>query len=165
MTPTNDEVKRARNRRGREGEDVDELEELLEFLLVQDAEALLFVDHDQAEILENDVARDETMGADDDVDAAVAELFQHLALLGMGAEAAQHFDPHRVVEHALTERLKVLLREDGRGGEDRDLFAFHDGLEGGANRHLRFAEPDIAADEAIHRARLFHVAFGLGDRL
>ncbi len=131
---------------------------------MQDAETLLLVDHDQAEVFENHVARDESMSADHDVDAAVAQLFQHLALLGVGAETAQHFDPHRVVEHALAEGFEMLLREDGRRGEDRDLFAFHDGLEGGANRDFGFAETDIAADQAIHRARLFHVAFRLGDR-
>ena len=40
---------------------------------MQNAEALLFVDHDQAEILENHVAGNEPMRADDDVDAAFAE--------------------------------------------------------------------------------------------
>ena len=112
--PDEREVKRARNRRRREREDVDELEEFLEFLLVQHAEALLFVDHDQAEIFENDVAGNEPMRADDDIDAAFAQLLEHLALLGVRAEAAEHFDPHRIIEHALAERFEMLLREDGR---------------------------------------------------
>ena len=51
------------------------------------------------------------------------------------------------------------------GREDGDLFAFHHRLEGGANRDLGFAEADVAADQAIHRARLFHVALRFGDRL
>ena len=38
---------------------------------MQDAESLLFVDHDQAEIFKNDVAGNEAMGADDDVDATL----------------------------------------------------------------------------------------------
>ena len=75
------QVERARNRRGGEREHVDELEQLLELLLVQDAEALLLVDDDQAEILENDVAGDEPMRADDDIDAAFAQQLQDFALL------------------------------------------------------------------------------------
>ena len=66
----------------RKREHVDELEQLLEFLLVQNAEALLFVDHDQPEILEDDVAGNEPMRADDDIDAAFAQQLQDFALLG-----------------------------------------------------------------------------------
>ena len=46
------QVKRARNRRGTEGEHIDEPEDLLELLFVLHAEALLFIDHHEAEILE-----------------------------------------------------------------------------------------------------------------
>ena len=71
----------------------------------------------------------------------------------VGAEAAEHFDADRVVEHPLAKGFEMLLREHGRRREDGDLFAFHDRLEGGANRDLGFAETDIAADQPIHRAR------------
>ena len=73
-------IKRARNRRGGEREHIHQFEQLLELLLVQHAEALLLVDHDQAEVLENDVAGNEPMGADDDVDAAFAQELQDFAL-------------------------------------------------------------------------------------
>ena len=86
------EVKRARDRRGGKREHVHELEELLELLLVQHAEALLFIDDDQAEVFEDDVAGNEAMRADDDVDAAVAQQLEHFALLGLRAETAEHFD-------------------------------------------------------------------------
>ena len=59
----------------------------------------------------------------------------------------------------------MLLREHRRRGEDRDLFAFHHRLKCGANRHLGFAESDVAADQAIHRARFLHVALRFRDRL
>ena len=42
-------------------------------LLVRDAEALLLVDDQQAEILEHHVLRQQAMGADDDVDLAGGE--------------------------------------------------------------------------------------------
>jgi hypothetical protein len=40
----------------------------------------------------------------------------------------------------------MLLREHGGGREDRDLFAFHHGFEGGSDRDLGFAEADVAAN-------------------
>ena len=81
---------------------------------MQDAEALLLVDHDQAEILENDIAGNEPMRADDDIDAALAQCFEHLALFRVRAEPAEHFDSHRIIEHALAKRFEMLLRQHGR---------------------------------------------------
>ena len=40
----------------------------LDLLLVQDAEALLLVDHEQTEVLERDVAGEQAVGPDHDVD-------------------------------------------------------------------------------------------------
>ena len=65
------QVQRARNGRGRHRQHVHRLPQLLEPFLVLDAEALLLVDDDQAEILELHVAADEPMRADDDVDLAL----------------------------------------------------------------------------------------------
>ena len=47
--------------------------QLLDALLVRDAEALLFVDDEQAQVLEVHVLRQQAVGADDDVDLAVLE--------------------------------------------------------------------------------------------
>ena len=62
-------VQGARNGRGAHGEHVDLLAHLLEALLVAHAEALLFIDDEQAEVLELDVFRKQAMGADENVDA------------------------------------------------------------------------------------------------
>ena len=51
--------------------------ELLQALLVPDAEALLFVDDQQAEIAELDVLREQAMRADDDIDFAFGQILQH----------------------------------------------------------------------------------------
>src|SRR5207302_10668182 len=56
------EIKSAGNRRGRKCEYVHQLEQLLEFFFMQNAEALFFVDDDDAEILENNVTRNQPMG-------------------------------------------------------------------------------------------------------
>ena len=65
-------IKRARNRRCRKCEHVHELEKLLELFLMQNAEALFLIDDNEAEILETDIAGDEAMRADDNVDPAFA---------------------------------------------------------------------------------------------
>ena len=157
-------VERARDRRGGEGEHIDLAEEFLELLLVRHAEALLLVDDDEAEILEAHVAGDQAVGADDDVDRAVGEACDGVADFGRRAEAVEQIDADRVVGHALAEGAPVLLGEHGGGHEDGDLLAAGDGLERGADGDLGFAEADIAADQAVHRARGFHVALGLLDR-
>src|SRR5713226_8965245 len=65
-------VERARNRRGGERQDVDKFEELFEFFFMENAEALLLVDDDEAEIFKKDIAGDEPVCANDDIDAAFA---------------------------------------------------------------------------------------------
>src|SRR5882762_2324187 len=53
------QIQGAWNRGGGERQHVDQLEKLFEFFLVQHSEALLLIDHHQAEIFKYDVARDE----------------------------------------------------------------------------------------------------------
>ena len=49
--------------------------ELFQLLLVGDAEMLLLVDDDKADILELDGLSEQRMGADDDIDIALGETF------------------------------------------------------------------------------------------
>ena len=79
-------VQRPRDRRGRERQHVDRRAERLEPLLVLDAEPLLLVDDDQAQVLERDVLLQDPVRADQDIDArrrAVA--LEHFADLGTWA--------------------------------------------------------------------------------
>ena len=117
---------------------------------MQNAEALLFIDHDKSEVFENDVARDEPMRPDNDIDTALAKELQHLLLLPLRAESAKHFDSHRIIEHPLSKDFEVLLSQNGGGGKDRDLFALHDRFKCRANCDFGFTEADVATNEAIH---------------
>ena len=63
-------LQRARDRRRGHRQHVDVGAQLLQLLLVLDAEALLLVDDDQAEVLELHLGREQPVGADDDVDGA-----------------------------------------------------------------------------------------------
>ena len=64
------EIQRARDWRGGERQDIDELKKIFEFFLMQDAKALLLIDHDETEIFKYDVSGDEPVRADHDVDTA-----------------------------------------------------------------------------------------------
>ena len=74
-------VQRARNGRGRHGEHVHLLAHLLDALFVAHAEALLFVDDQQAEVGELQIFRKHAVGADEDVDFAGFRFLQNFFLL------------------------------------------------------------------------------------
>ena len=74
-------VQRARDGRGRHGEDVDLLAHLLDAFFVAHAEALFFVDDEQAEVGELQVFREDAVGADEDVDFAGFRFLQNFFLL------------------------------------------------------------------------------------
>ena len=101
-------VQRARDGRGGHGEDVDFAAHLLEAFFVADAEALLFVDDEEAEVVELDVFREQAVRADEDVDAAVLDLLEDELLLFGRAEAGDHFDVDGELAEAAFEGLEML---------------------------------------------------------
>ena len=103
-------VQRPRNRRRAHRQHVDFFFELLDLLLVGDAEPLLFVDHQQSEIAELDVLRQQPMRADDDVDFAGGQVGQRLLLLGLAPETAHHLDADRKTREPFAQRLLMLKR-------------------------------------------------------
>ena len=157
-------VQRARDRRRGEREHVDLEPERAEELLLGDAEALLLVEDDEPELLRDHVAREDAMGADEDVDLAGGEVGQHLLRLGRLAEARDHLDVEREVAEALAERVPVLLGEDRRRAEHEHLPAVDGDGERGAHRDLGLAEADVAADEPVHRPRRLEVLLDGLDR-
>ncbi len=82
-----------------------------------------------------------------------------------GPEARHLLDGHRVVRQALGEGPEVLLGEDRRRHQHQHLLAALDRLERGAQRDLGLAVADVAADQAVHRARGLHVGLDHLDRL
>ena len=82
-------VQRARDRRRRQGEHVDLETQRAEQLLLRDAEALLLVEDDEAEVLRNHVAREHAVRADQHLDLAVGEVAQRRLLLGRACGSAR----------------------------------------------------------------------------
>ena len=58
----------------------------------------------------------------------------------------------------------MLQRQNGGRHQNRALFAVGDALKRSAQRHFGFAETHIAAKQAVHRVRLFHIAFDFVNR-
>ena len=151
--------------RGREVEDVDVGAQPLDGLLVGDAEALLLVHDQQAQVLEAHVAREQPVGADHHVDRAVGQTGGHPRRLCGRQEAGEDLDPHGEAGHAVGEGLEVLLGQERGGHQHGRLLAVLHGLEDGADGHLGLAEAHVAAHQAVHGHGLFHVALDLHDGL
>ena len=122
-----------------------------------DSEALLFVDDEEAEVAEDDVFREQAVGADGDVEGPAAHLAQQAGGLLRAPEPVERPDGHRVVGETLPEGARVLLDQHGGGGEHGDLPAVLDRLEGGANRHLGLAVSHVSADQPVHGRSRLHV--------
>ena len=146
------QLQRARDRRRGQRQHVDLGAQLLEPFLVGDAEMLLLVDDDQAQVLELDGLAEQRVGADDDVDRALGEALLHIAPVpsaGTRREACAILTGKPA--QAVGEGLGVLARQQRRRHHHRHLLAVHRGDEGGAQRHFGLAEADVAADQPIHR--------------
>ena len=88
-------VQGAGDGRGGQGQHVHAPGDLLEPLLVADAEALLLVHDEQAQVFELDVFAQQLVGADDQIHGAGLHGGDGALLLGGGAEAGEHVDVHR----------------------------------------------------------------------
>src|SRR5580704_15347133 len=123
ITQTNERhVQSARNGSGGHCEDVYIFAHFFQALFVSDAEALLFVDDEKAEILKLDVFRKQPVRADDDVYLSSFEFFEGFLLFFFASEAAEHFDSNGKCGETAAERLIVLKRENGSGRENSGLF-------------------------------------------
>jgi hypothetical protein len=88
---------------------------------VRHPESLLFIDHQQPELLEVHVLGQQTMRAHHDIDRSGAQTAHHRILLALGLEPRQRTHLDRVAAKARLERDHVLLREHRGGAQHRDL--------------------------------------------
>ena len=105
------------------------------------------------------------MRPDHHVDAPVGQVASGRSLRCCAGERKRlsSSTPHRVRRVPVGERLRVLAGEQRRRREHRRLRPVLHGLEHGTDGDLRLAEPDVAADEPVHRAWLLHVGLDVGD--
>ena len=127
------------------------------------AEALLLVDDQKAEILELHRFLQQLVRTDDEVDLADREIVERFFLLLRRAEAGEDVNRDREGREAADGGEVMLLGQDGRRHQDRHLLAVQDALHRGAERDLRLAEADVAAEQSLHRGRGLHIPLDLGD--
>ena len=114
--PSDGHVQRARDGRRRQRQHVELRAQLLQALLLHDAEAMLLIDDEQAESLETDVALEQPMRADHDVDVPALESLDGARLRVIVDESRQHLDHDGEVLQPLAEHVEVLLRQHRRRG-------------------------------------------------
>ena len=157
-------VQRSRDRRRAECQDIRCDSKLKQALFVFNSEALLFIDHDEPEILESHILRKNAVRADEDVDIALRSRFENDALLSICLESTQRLHAERIRAESIAKTLLVLLGKHCGGHEQRSLSTTIHYLECRANRDFRFAESNVTAHEPIHRARPLHIALRGSDR-
>ena len=129
---------------------------------------MLLVDDHQPQARKLDVALQQLVRADGDVDRALGQRLDVLRLLLRRAKARQLGNLDRPfvgnLREAVGKSLEVLLGQEGGRGEHGDLLAAADGDECRAQRDLGLAEADVAADQAVHRFARAHVVDHGADR-
>ena len=111
-----------------------------------------------------DLLREQSVGADDDVNGARSKALEGLSGLFVGLEPREGTELNREPRETILERLEVLLDEQRRWHEHRDLLVVLHGFERRTHRDLGLAEAHVTRDEAIHGNRLLHVALDVVDR-
>ena len=165
-TPGERQLQRARDRRRGQRQHMHIGLELLQPLLLRDAEMLLLVDDQQAEMLEaRSTLASSACVPIDDVDAALGELLLDLASR-LRAATSRDSCAMRTGNPA---KRSVKVRKCWRassvvGTTTATCVPGHRRDEGGAQRHLGLAEADIAADQPVHRLARRQVVERVGDR-
>ena len=159
------EIEGARNRRCGEGEDVDLRTQCFQLLFLTHAESVFLIDDDKPEIPVAEIASKQLVRADEDVHASAFHAFGDAIDFLLRAEARDHLHADRPVGETVGEGLEVLLGKQGGRYEHCDLLPRCHGDKGCAHGNFGLAEPDVAANEAVHGATTGHVGQHGLDRL
>ena len=130
-----------------------------------DAEAVLLVDHHQAEVAEIDALLEDGVGADDEVDVAGGEPGDGLLALAAALAAGEHGDAHAGGVGKRGDGAGVLADEQLGRRHQRGLGAALDNGRGGEQGDHGLARADVALEQAEHALRLGEVGGDLGERV
>ena len=134
-----------------------------EALALEDAEAVLLVNGDEAEAGEFDIVFDEGVRADDELGFAGPDAIEDGGFLRGFQAADEEFDVIAGFGEDAARGKEMLDGENFRGGHEGSLRAVFDGDHGGLERDDGFAAPDIALEETIHRGGLLEVGGDFGE--
>ena len=131
-------------------------------LFLGHAKALFFIDDQQAQVLEEHIGLQQPVRANQHVHRSIRRLLQGCPLLGRRPETADHVHAQAKRRKPAGKGLKMLLRQYRGRDQHRYLFAAHYRLESRPQGHFRLAEPNVAAQQPVHRLRLFHIRLDFG---
>ena len=145
------------DRGSRQGKRIHGMLDLAELFLRRNAELLLLVDDQEAEVLELEPVAQDLMRADEDVDGTLFQTLLYISdLLGRTQTAYIFYIAGQVLQTGL-EGLEVLQGKDGGRNQHRHLLGIAHRLESRADGDFRLAEADVAAHQAVHGAAFLHV--------
>ena len=131
---------------------------------------MLFVDDDEAEVVEVDLVFDEGVGADGEVDFAAEDAGAGIALGAVVERAGEQGDAvgpggagREFIGQQAARREIVLCGEDLGGGHEGDLVAVLDGDERGLEGDDGLAGADVALQQAAHGLGAAHVGDDLAE--
>src|ERR1700682_1714074 len=155
------EGERARDGRGGEDKDVRSVAVgggfVHQAFALENTEAVLFVDGDEAEACELNIAFDEGVRADDELRLAGADAFEGGGFFGGLQAADEELDAIAAAFEDAPRGKKMLHGENFRGGHQSGLAAVFDGDDRGLQGNDGFAAADIALEQAVHGRGLFEV--------
>ncbi len=114
------------------------------------AEAMLLVNHGEAEIVKGDGLLKQGMRADDDVDRAGGQRIEGSGPLGSLVAAGQQREPQAARRREAAERRKMLARQNLGRRHQRRLPPGLDAGRHGEQRDQRLARADIALQQPQH---------------
>ena len=118
------------------------------------AEAMLFIDHGEREIVEGDVFLKQRVGADQKVDIAKHETIQDLLAGGPAFAAGQDGNAEAGGLGQRGDRCEMLARENFGRRHNCGLSSRLDHSGGGRQRDYCLSGPDVALQEPQHALRV-----------
>ena len=103
------------------------------------------------------------MRSDEHIDLSFGKSLKRALLLARRPKARKHIHLHAKGGKALKERLKMLLRQNGRGAQHHHLAPRIHALEGSAQGNFGLAKAHVATEQAVHGLCRLHVCLDIGD--
>ena len=114
------------------------------------AEAVLLVDDDQSEAMEDHLGFQYGMGANEEVNRPLCEARKNGLPIRSLDRPGQQLHAHRQITQHLPKAGEMLLSEDFRGRHDAGLTPVVDGEQGRQQGHHRLSAAHVALQQAVH---------------
>ena len=155
------ELQGAWYRCGRHSERIDVGFQLAQLLFCRYSELLFLINDKQSEVVPNNRLAYQFVCSHENVYLSGLEILDDLTCLLGRTCTREIIDAHRQITQTVAEGL-VMLESQHRGRHEHShLLVVTGSLEGGTHGHLGLTEANVAAHQAVHRARTLHIGLHL----